>query len=190
MNSCGMCACFRNFQANDTRGQQERSTEYTEEVKWLHESCIVFRCVEFNQSGFDKTITFASLTIARILLRLPGWNYYSVSLFPIRWTAHSAYSVLPLSIRCLGSPHGDFDTAWIRSHREALAPHWEFSSSTPEGTYLLNKTQLITSNVIYRQTESQQEAGGGMWDGLRPGERGREAGQHMASLRRLKRGEH
>lgn len=89
LNSCSMRTRFRNFsnsgfRAIDTRGKQERSTEYTEEVKWLHESCIVFRCIEFNQSDFDKTITFVSLTIARILLCLPGWKYYSVSLFYIR----------------------------------------------------------------------------------------------------------
>lgn len=67
-----------------TRGKQERSTEYTEEVKWLYGSCIVFRCIEFNQSDFDKTITFMWLTIAHILLCLPGWKYYSVSLFYTR----------------------------------------------------------------------------------------------------------
>lgn len=50
----------------DVRCKQEQLTEYTEEVKWLQDSCILFRCIEFNQSDFDRPIMFVSLTTVHI----------------------------------------------------------------------------------------------------------------------------
>ena len=56
----------------NARCKREQSAEYTEEVKWLHESCIVFGCIKFIQSDFDKPITFVSLTIAHITVSSLG----------------------------------------------------------------------------------------------------------------------
>lgn len=54
--------------AIDVSRKQEQSTECAEEVKRLHESCIIFMRTEFNQSEFDKPIMFASLTIAHVTI--------------------------------------------------------------------------------------------------------------------------
>lgn len=95
--------------AIDVRSKQEQSTEYTEEVKRLHESCIVFRCIEFNQSEFDKPIMFVSLTIAHItissLLLLSVCLVGSITASPCSiWEmrdklAHSTYSIPRLSLQ-------------------------------------------------------------------------------------------
>lgn len=110
-------------------------------VRRLHESCIVFRCIEFNQSDFDKPIMFVSLTIAHITISslfllsvcLVGSAIASPGSIGDR-SAHTTYSLFPFSIPPLSPspsaawlPHiTAFDSRWMRSLREALAPFWEF----------------------------------------------------------------
>lgn len=138
----------------NVRCKQEQSTGYTEEVKWLHESCIVFRCTEFNQLDFDKPIMFVSLTIAHIKISslpfvcLTSRKYYSIFLF-YTWQI-GIYNQFPShlfpplslcpSLSAAWLPHiTDFDSMWMRTLRETLAPYWEFFCKTPGGHFSLTQ---------------------------------------------------
>lgn len=134
---------FRLLEIN-ARCKQEQSTEYTEEVKWLNESCSVFRCIEFNQSDFDKPIMFVCLTIAHItisllsLLSVCQGGSIKPSFCSIRDApAHTVGTALlfpPLSAASL--PHiTHFDSMWMRSLREATAPYRESFRYTPRGHF-------------------------------------------------------
>lgn len=117
----------------NVRCKQEQSTKHKEGVKWLHESCTVFRSIQFNQPDFDKTIIFVFCTkrtsqspLSHAPFCLCAWLEALQHLVVLYDTdCPSPHFPLPCSASRL--PHiTGFDSMWMMSLREALAPYRVF----------------------------------------------------------------